>query len=177
LRDLVVPDLDLDAPILRAAGLGLVRRNGLLIAGPLVRDGLGGKRERALQQLGDLACAFARQTFVVAEHGRQRWRQRLRIGMAHEVQPHVAPVAHPVEDSAQLENGLVRNLRDTDFEPDRRHEVRELDGFRLLGRDFTHLEPIAGRRVHEIRVVDPLRERAVARQVALDGLAARRLAQ
>ena len=39
--DLVVPDLDLDAAVLRAARLRRVRRDRLLIAGPFVRDAFG----------------------------------------------------------------------------------------------------------------------------------------
>jgi hypothetical protein len=60
LLDLVVPNFDLDAAVLRAPRFRGVRRHGLLIAGPLVRDPLGGQAQRALQQLRDLAGALAR---------------------------------------------------------------------------------------------------------------------
>jgi hypothetical protein len=42
LLDGVVPDLDRDAPVLCAAGRRIVRGDGLLVAGPFIRDGLGG---------------------------------------------------------------------------------------------------------------------------------------
>ena len=47
-----------------------------------------------LQELRDLARAFARQALVVAEPRRERGRQRLRVRMADEMQPHVLAVAH-----------------------------------------------------------------------------------
>ena len=136
---------------MRAAGLRRVGRDRLRIAGPFVRDAFGRQEQRALQELGDLAGALARQALVVAEHGRERRRQRLRVRVADEVQPHVAPVVHAVEDLAQLRDRAVRNLGDADCEADRRHEVHELDRLELLGRDLLHLEAVAGSRVQEIR--------------------------
>ena len=136
-----------------------------------------GKPERALQQLGDLAGALARQAFVVAEDGRECRRQRLRVGVTDEVQPHVAAVVHAVQDLAQLRDRAVGNLGDADGEVDRRHEVRELDRLELLGRDLAHLEAVAGLHVQEVRVVRPLGRLDLAGQMPLDGLAARRLAQ
>src|SRR5690606_9655830 len=52
--NLVVPDLDLDAPIARPAFGGVVWRDGSGVAVPLVRHRLRGEIERALQELGRL---------------------------------------------------------------------------------------------------------------------------
>jgi hypothetical protein len=94
-----------------------------------------------------------------------------------EVQPYVASLAHPLEDPAELDDGRAGDLGDARLEADRRHEIRELDGRQPLGRDFAHLDAIAGLRVDGRRVVHPRRRLDLARQMALDGLAPRRLAE
>jgi hypothetical protein len=177
LLHLVVPNLDFDAAILRAARFGRVRRDGFLVAGPFIRDALGTQSERALQQLRNLAGSLSRQALVVAEHSGERRRQRLRIGVPDEMQPHVAPVAHAREDSSQIGDRRLRNLGDTRLEVDRRHEIHELHRLELLGGDFAHLDPVPGLRLQDGWVVNPLGERPVAGQVAFDGLAARRLSE
>ena len=150
---------------------------GFVVAGPFVGDAFGRQAQRALQELGDFAGALARQTFVVAEDGRKRRRQRLGVGVADEMQPHVAAVAHAFQDVAQLGDRAVGNLGDTDGKVDRRHEVHELDGLELLGRDLAHLETVAGLRAQQARVVHPLRRLDLAGQVPLDGFAARGVAE
>ena len=176
--DLVVPHLDLDAAVLRAARLRRVRsRRAAVSPAHSYAMPSAGKNERALQQLGDLAGALARQalrcrrirppapaTAAAYRRGRRGAAARC-AGRACR------------RGFAQLRDRAVGNLRDADGEADRRHEVRELDRLELLGRDLLHLEAVAGARVEEIRIVHPLRRLDLAGQVPLDGLAARRLAQ
>ena len=71
----------------------------------------------------------------------------------------------------------IGDLRDAYLEADRRHEVRQLDRRELLGRDLARLEPVAGQRAELIRIARPLRGLDLARQMPLDGFAARRLRQ
>ena len=71
--DLVVPDLDLDAAVQRAA----LRRSHSIATGCVspahsYEIASGGSVERRLEELGHLAGALARQARVVAEHARQR---------------------------------------------------------------------------------------------------------
>src|SRR5690606_16156821 len=176
-RGLVVPDLELDTAVQRTAGLGRVRRDGLRVAPPFVGDGLGRQIEAALQELGDLARALARETLVVAEDADERGRERLRVGMADEVQAYVALAAQAPEHGTQLGQRAVRNLRDARRKAYRRHDARQLDGLETLGRHLEHLDAVAAVRRERGRVVDPRREIQLGRQVSLRRLAARHLGE
>jgi hypothetical protein len=156
LHGLVVPDLDLDATILCPAIRGRVARDRMRVARPLERNGLRRQRQRQLEEFGHLAGALSRQAGVVAVDLGQRVGQRLRIGVTDEVQPHVATVAHRVEDLAEPLDITGRNVRDTGLEAYRRHDVRQLDGFELLADNLAGLEPIAGLILEQCRVVRPL---------------------
>ena len=169
--DLVVPDLDLDAAVQRAACLGLVARNRVGIAGPFIRDSLGRQRQRGLEVLGHLAGALARQPGVVAVDFDEPRRQRSAVGMADEVQAHVEAVLHAFENLGQRLDRRVRDVGNARFEADRRYEVGELDRFDLVLERLAQLDAIALDRVDAIGVLDPLRDAAVERQVTLGRLA------
>ena len=59
------------------------------VARPLEGDRLRRQLERALEQLGDLACALARQAVVVPKLAEQAAAQRLVVRVANDLQPHV----------------------------------------------------------------------------------------
>ncbi len=97
--------------------------------------------------------------------------------MPHEVQAHVPAISHALENAAQLGNRAVGDVRDAGFEPDRRHQVRELDRLELLGLDLACLDGIALLGIQIVRIMDPFHDRLVAGEMALDGLADRWLEQ
>ncbi len=140
---LVVPDLDLDPAVLRAALRRVVARDRRRVARPLEGHRLGRKSERVLEELRDLARALAREARVVAVHLGESLRERLRVRVADQVQPHVRQIAHPVEHAAQLLDGAGRDVRGARTEVDRRHHVLELHDLRLLACDLALLEHVA----------------------------------
>ena len=158
---LVVPDLDIDATVKRSPGGGVVAGDRLGIARPIVGDSIRRQRQQSLQVLGRLAGAFARKTEVIAIDGLQARRQALRISVTDQVDAHVDAVVHAVEYALELDDGLVRNLRDTRFEIDRGHKVGELDRFVSLGGDFAGFYPVAEFRIDVLRVLDPLHQRRI----------------
>ena len=169
--DLVVPDLNLDAAVLRSALLGVVRGDGLGVARPLVGDRLGRKPEHLLEVLRDLAGALARETHVVPEDARQALGETLRIGMPLEVDADVLAVPHALEDLGERVDVVGGDLRHAGFEVNRRDDVLQLDGLERLARDLPGLHPIAVRRVGRVRILGPRLERGVGREVALGRLA------
>ena len=90
--------------------------------------------------------------------------------MADEVKPHVLEVVHIVENLAQPSDRAPRDLGNARLEVDRRHDVRELYGLRLLRRDSALLESIAEIHCQARGVLRPGRE-DIRRQVLLGRLA------
>ena len=172
---LVVPHFHFDAPVQGAALRRRVGRDRLRRAGPLIGDRLGRQSEARLQELGDFAGALARQARVVAVDARKLVGQRLIVGMADEVQPHVAPVAQIIEHLAQRFDVALRDVRDARFEPDRRDDVRELHRRHPLGMHRAHLDAVARLLLQQVADPAPTAQRLVGRQIALDSLAERRL--
>ena len=121
---LVVPDLDLDAPIERPAIGGRVAGDRPRVAGPFERYRLRRQPERELEELGHLAGALARQPRIVAIDLREPLRQRLRVGVTHEMHAHVPAVAHAVEYLAEALDVAARNVRHAGLEAYRRHDAR-----------------------------------------------------
>ncbi len=175
LGDFVVPDLDLDTPVERPALLGEVRGDRLRVAGPLVRDRLGRQRQRRLEVLGDLARSFARQARVVAVDLGEPRRQRPVVRVPDQMQPDVEPVLHAIENLGQRRDGRIRDVRNARFEPDRRHEIRQLDRLERVLERLAQLDRVAEFFIDAVRVLDPLGYGAVQRQVPLDRLAHRHL--
>ena len=158
---LVVPDLDLDAPVQGPAIRGRVAGDRPRVAGPFERDRLGRQPERDLEELRHLAGALAREARVVAIDAREPVGERLRVGVTDEVQTHVPAVAHAVEDLAEPLDVAARDVRDAGLEADRRHDVRELDGLELLARDLLRLEPVAGLALEQRGIARPSAERLI----------------
>jgi hypothetical protein len=154
--------------------LGAIRAR---VARPLVGDRLRRQAQRDLEELRHLAGALARQAGVVAVDPRERLGQRLGVGVADQVEADVAPVPHAFEHGAQPLDVVGWNLGDAGFEADRRYHVAELDGLELLGDDLAGFDPVAGLGAEAVRILGPLPEVQVARQVALYGGAALRLGE
>jgi hypothetical protein len=169
--DFVVPDLHLDATILRSALFVRVRGHRLRVADPLVGDPLRRQREHLLEVLGDLSGPLARQARVVPEDARQRARERLRIRVSDEMEAHVLAVPHALEDRVELVDVARRNLRDARFEVDRRDDVLQLDGLELLDGDLLDRQLVAVLAVEPGRILRPAPVRLVAGKMALDRLA------
>jgi hypothetical protein len=175
LSGLVVPDFDLHTSV-QGSSLGRgIRCDRLGGAGPFEGDGLRRQRQRRLDELGHLSGAFPGEPGVVAVDPGQRVRQRLVVGVAHQVQSHVLEVPHAPENALELQDRARGNVRDSGLEPDRRNDVPELDRLHGVGKHLALLQPVPGCPVEQLRIVDPLPERHVARQMLLDGLAGCRL--
>ena len=173
LAGLVVPHLDLDAAVERPARGGRVRRDGLRFSRPFERYRLRRQRQGCLEELRDFACPLARQALVVAVDACKGVRQRLGVGVADEVQAHVAPPAHRLEDLLELAHVARRDVGDPGLEADRRHQTGELDGLEFLAGDFPGLETVPERLLEGVGVVRPLPEGLVVGQVPLNRLADR----
>ena len=90
--------------------------------------------------------------------------------MANQVQANIQAIAHAVEHGLQRVDRRRRNLCNTRFEKDRRHDARELDRLEMLDFGLTQLDLIAGIFIDARRILHPLHQRRVRRQVSLDGL-------
>jgi hypothetical protein len=90
--------------------------------------------------------------------------------MADDVQPDVAEVPHAVENAAQPRDVARWNVRNTGVEPYRWNDIRKLYGLHLVGDDFTLLQPVPGFALEQLRILRPLHERFIARQLPLDRL-------
>ena len=93
--------------------------------------------------------------------------------MADEVQAQVHAIAHALENRAERLDRAFRNLCDTRLEVDRRHEPRQLDRLETVGESLAELDRVAELGVDAVRILHPLHERCVERQVALHSLAHR----
>jgi hypothetical protein len=172
---LVVPDLDLHAAVLRPSPGRGVAGDRLGVARPLEGDGLRRQRQRRLQELRHLAGPLAGEARVVPVDPGQARRERLVVGVAHEVQPHVGQVAHAVEDAPQAFDAARRDVGDAGLEADRRHHVAELHDLRLGAHHLALFEPVPGIGRQHLGVARPLGEGPVAGQMPLDRLARREL--
>ena len=175
LADLVVPDLDLDAPVARSSLGSGVGGNRLGVAGPRKGDGLGRKSQRRLDELSNLTSALSGESSVVSVDPGEATRQRLIVGMADHVEPNVVEVSHTLENDAQPIDVASWNVGDAGLESDRRHDVRELDRVRLQGEHVSLLELVSRLAFEQLRIASPERARWVARHVPLDRLAERGL--
>ena len=173
---LVVPDFHLHAAIECPALGGVVRCNGVRIAGPLVREGLRLQLQCPLEEFRHLARALARQSGVVPEGSGERRGQPLVVGMADQVQAHIAAIAQALESLAQRLHVIVGNLRHSGFEMNGRNDVLELHGLEALGQHLPRLEPVARLGPDLLGVPRPWRERLFHGQLPLDRAAEWRLA-
>ena len=170
---LVVPDLHLDAPVLRAAGGAGVAGDRPRVAGPFEGDGFRRQAQRHLEEFGHLAGALARQPGVIAVDPRQRRRQRLVVGMPDQVQAHVAAVLHAVQHPPQGLDVARRDVRHAGLEADRRHHVRQLHRLDFFRRHLAQFEPVAGLGAQWLRIDRPFRDCFIWRQVAFHRLRGR----
>src|SRR5579864_3528893 len=95
--------------------------------------------------------------------------------MTDQVQTYVAAIAQVVECLAQRLDVVVRYLRHSGFEMNRRNYVLQLHGVEALGQDLLLLEPVARLGLDLLGVARP-RQRLLHRQLPLDRAAERRLA-
>jgi hypothetical protein len=140
LPDLVVPDLDLDAPVQRAPLGGGVRGDRLAVAGPLEGDRLRRETESGLEELRGLADALPGEPRVDPGEGA---RQRLVVGVPHQVEPHVLQVLHAAQDAPEPLHGAGRNLRDAGRVSDRRNHAGELGDLDVVRDHLPLLQPVA----------------------------------
>ena len=125
--------------------------------------------------LGYLPRAFPRQSGVVAVNGFEPWRQRLVIRMSNQVQTDIEAVVHALENVGQLCNRRVRNVGDARLEMHRRHKVGQFDRFQRVDCFLAQLDGIAQLFGDTFRVLHPLTDRLVQRQVTFDHRAKRHL--
>jgi hypothetical protein len=95
--------------------------------------------------------------------------------MTDEVHSDVPPVAHAVEDLPEALDIAGRDVGDAGLEADRGNEVGELDGLELLARHLLCFQPVAPLALELRRIACPLAVGLVVIEVALDGLADRRV--
>ena len=91
--------------------------------------------------------------------------------MTDEMQADVTTLAHAVENLAQQLDVTLRNISNARLEMDRRDHVCELDGFERLTGDISYCELVSPFALEELRVLHPLSDRLVARQMPLNRLA------
>ncbi len=173
--NLVVPDFNLDTPVLGAAGLGQVACHGIRVTRPGIGNRLCRQCEGGLEMFGNLACPLSRETSVVAVNCREPWRERLAVCMADQVQADIQAIIHACKDGTKRGHRIGRDLCHTGLEVNRRYEVAELDGLESVGQRFARLERVAPFSGDTTRILDPLLIIDFDGQVALDGFADRRL--
>ena len=121
--NLVVPDLHCDAPVQCPAFFSQVSGHRLGIAFPGIGHRFRWQREDCLEMLGDLAGALPRETRIIAVYGLQRRRQRSIVRMTDQVQTHIYPILHSIENIAERLDSRCRYVCDTGFELNRWHQV------------------------------------------------------
>jgi hypothetical protein len=70
-------------------------------------------------------------------------RQRLVVGVPHQVEPHVLQVLHAAQDAPEPLHGAGRNLRDAGRVSDRRNHAGELGDLDVVRDHLPLLQPVA----------------------------------
>jgi hypothetical protein len=89
------------------------------------------------------------------------------------MEANVPAMLHPLEDLAEHRDRRGGDFRDAGFEMDRRDETRELHGLQLVLEPIATGERVALVRFDAFRVLHPLHERLVDREMTLRRLADR----
>ncbi len=171
LADLVVPDLHLDATVLRPPLFGQVGGDRAGVAEPLVGDRLGGEPQGALAVLGSGPGALAGEPGVVGEFSLEGGAQPLAVRVPNEVEPDVLAPAHLLQHAAQKVEVFPGDLGVAGAEVDRRDEVRHLDRLHVLLGDLALLGAVPLVLAEDGGVEEPRRVAHVLRKVPLGRLA------
>ena len=93
--------------------------------------------------------------------------------MPDQVQTDIIAVPHPLENAAQRIDCCLRNIGHAGRETNWRHNVCELDGFQLVRNDLSRFEHIPLFGLKKVRILCPLHEWLVSRQMPFDSLSNR----
>ena len=168
LAHLVVPHLDFDAPVLRAPRFAGIARHRSRLAQAFIGNRFRRQTQPLLEIFRHRPGALARQRLVVTVGLADRALQGQVVGMPDEVQTDIGAVLHAPQDVAQPRKIVLRYACLAGAETNRRHDILELDGLHVPGRQFAHFQDVAGFCIRAL-AAQPLGARRIGAGMLLGG--------